>query len=150
MMKKWMIGLTLLLLAGCNTTQAPEGEVMDETSETVEEAGNQVENTLNEGENQESMAPEVEVTEIELNASNFTFGQDEIRVKEGETVRITINNTQGTHDFVIDEMEVNSGIIPEGESQTVEFTAWDTGSWEFYCSVGNHRQLGMKGILVVE
>ncbi len=149
-MKKWMIGLTFLLLAGCNSTQTPEGEVMDETSEAIEEAGNQVENALNEGENQESMVPEVEVTEIELDASNFTFGQDEIRVKEGETVRITINNTQGTHDFVIDELEVNSGIIPEGESQTVEFTAWDTGSWEYYCSVGNHRQLGMKGILVVE
>jgi uncharacterized cupredoxin-like copper-binding protein len=32
----------------------------------------------------------------------------------------------------------------------VQFVADKTGTFEFYCSVGNHRQMGMVGTLVVQ
>ena len=33
---------------------------------------------------------------------------------------------------------------------TAEFTADKVGSFEYYCSVGSHRSMGMKGVLKVE
>lgn len=54
------------------------------------------------------------------------------------------------HDFVIDELNVKTKIVKDGESETVEFTPDQTGTFEFYCSVGQHRQMGMKGTLIVE
>jgi cytochrome c oxidase subunit 2 len=144
-MKKWIILLPLILV-GCNVTPAvdesggsnPEGEVVEQEGQTQE------------GQADGGQGEEGEVVEVTLSARNFTFGQEEIRVKQGDRVRVTINNTQGTHDFVIDEFEVNSGIIATGSSTTVEFIAGEPGSYAYYCDVGNHRKLGMEGTLVVE
>ena len=36
-----------------------------------------------------------------------------------------------------------------GEEQTITFVADKTGGFEFYCSVGNHRAMGMVGTLIV-
>jgi plastocyanin len=33
--------------------------------------------------------------------------------------------------------------------EVIEFTADKVGSFEYYCSVGSHRQMGMKGVLKV-
>jgi nitrite reductase (NO-forming) len=73
-----------------------------------------------------------------------------MRVKKGDTVKITFTNNNGTHDLLIDEFKVNTGRIPAGESKTVEFVADKTGTFEYYCSVGQHRKMGMKGNLIVE
>jgi nitrite reductase (NO-forming) len=37
-----------------------------------------------------------------------------------------------------------------GETTSVEFVADKTGTFEYYCSVGAHRAMGMTGSLVVE
>lgn len=87
---------------------------------------------------------------ITVEAGSFYFKPNIIKVKKGEKVTITINNRGGFHDFYIDEFNVKSKTIPGGESTTVEFTPDKTGSFEFYCSIGNHRAMGMKGTLIVE
>lgn len=89
-------------------------------------------------------------TEVALTMSNFTFGQDEIRVKQGEKLVLSVTNSEGVHDIVIDELGVNSGIIPEGETQEVTIPTDQPGTYEYYCSVGQHRQLGMVGTLIIE
>ena len=71
-------------------------------------------------------------------------------VKKGDRVRITFKNSGGTHDFIIDEFNVATKRLNGGEQDAVEFTADKTGSFEYYCSVGSHRAMGMKGTLVVE
>jgi len=77
------------------------------------------------------------------------FSPNEITVNKGDTVRIKITNTKGTHDFKIDEFAVATSQINGGEKATVAFTADKAGSFEYYCSVGNHRTMGMKGTLTV-
>lgn len=89
-------------------------------------------------------------TTIELSMDNFSYSQKEILVNKGDLVTIKVTNTQGTHDFVIDELGLNSGIVPTGESKTFEFRADREGIYEYYCSVGNHRQMGMRGKLIVQ
>jgi cytochrome c oxidase subunit 2 len=80
----------------------------------------------------------------------FSFTPDEIRVKKGDRVKITFTNAAGLHDYTIDELNVKTKQLAVGESETVEFTADQVGTFEFYCGVGNHRQQGMVGNLIVE
>ena len=147
---KALLLLTPFILAGCNlwqTTSKTDDVMMEDGAMTKEGDDAMMEDeAMMEGEG--AMMEDSQT--VTLEAKNFTFGKDEIRVKKGDTVKVTINNSQGTHDFVIDEFGVSSGIIPTGSSKTVEFVADKAGSFEYYCSVGNHRQLGMKGTLIVE
>lgn len=88
--------------------------------------------------------------EFTVEGSPFRFVPNEIRVKKGETVRVTFRNMKGTHDFVIDEFGVRTNQIGEGEEEEVEFVADKVGTFEYYCSVENHRAQGMVGKLIVE
>jgi nitrosocyanin len=86
-----------------------------------------------------------------VSATNFRFTPSEIRVKQGDTVRITLtNNSTMPHDWKVDAFGAATKIIQGGQQDTIEFVANKTGQFEYYCSVGNHRQMGMKGTLIVE
>jgi|SRR3989344_20135 len=90
------------------------------------------------------------VKEFTVEGSPFKFVPNVINVKKGDTVRVTFKNVTGTHDFVIDEFDVRTNQIGEGEEEEVEFIADKAGTFEYYCSVGNHRAMGMVGKLIVE
>lgn len=91
-----------------------------------------------------------EVKEIVVTGSNFKFVPNTITVKKGEKTRIVFKNSDGMHNFTVDELGIATKNISTGEEDSVEFTADKTGTYEFYCSIGNHRQMGMKGTLIVE
>jgi plastocyanin len=92
----------------------------------------------------------VKIIPFSIEGGMYYFTPNEIRVKQGNRVRITFNNVEGLHDLVIDEFNARTKIIKAGESDTVEFLADKKGIFEYYCSVGNHRQQGMVGNLVIE
>lgn len=87
---------------------------------------------------------------FQVEASSFFFNPKEIKVKKGDKVKIVLNNKAGMHDWVLDEFNARTETIQAGQTAEVEFTADKTGTFEYYCSVGNHRQLGMVGNLIVE
>lgn len=92
-------------------------------------------------------------TIIELEMSNYKFSQDKIIVKAGQRVTLKLDNLEGFHDLVIDELGVVSDQIAAGAQTEVSFVVPENAvgqSYEFYCSVGNHRQLGMIGLLQIE
>lgn len=94
-----------------------------------------------------------EVREITIDGSNFKFSQKTITVKAGETISLTFKNLEGFHDFVIDELDVKTKQLKAGESEVVTFSIPPDASgleYEYYCSVGQHRQMGMVGTLVIE
>lgn len=131
-------------------TEAPTGDTATEADqqngqETAGETQNSAENT-----DTNSSIATGEVKEFALSAANFRFSESEIRVKRGDRVRIVFTNVEGMHDWVIDEFNSRTDVISAGESQTVEFVADKAGTFEYYCSVGNHRAMGMKGSLIVE
>ena len=90
------------------------------------------------------------IKEFVVEGSNFKFLPNKIKVKRGDKVRITFKNTGGYHDFNIDEFNLKTQIINTDQQETVEFMANKSGEFEYYCSVGNHRDLGMTGRLIVE
>lgn len=87
----------------------------------------------------------------ELVMNNFSFSKQSITASPGDTVTINLTNTGGTHDFKIDELNVQSKTISSGGTDTVTFTIPPdaSGSFEYYCSIGNHRALGMVGTLII-
>ena len=94
------------------------------------------------------MNPDVKTITIE--AGSFYYKPAEIRLKEGDKVKIEIKSVDMMHNFNIDELNVKSPLVKAGETSSVEFTADKTGEFEYYCSVGQHRKLGQVGKLVVE
>ena len=89
------------------------------------------------------------VKEFAIVGSNYAFAPATMTVKKGDTVRITLIGTGWNHDLRIDEFNVKTKIIKAGEQDVVEFFADKAGTFEYYCSVGSHRAMGMKGTLTV-
>jgi plastocyanin len=87
---------------------------------------------------------------VKMEAGNFYFKPNVIRAKIGQTVKVELAAVSMQHDFVIDKLGVKSALVPSGQSTTIEFIADTLGEFEFYCSVGDHRQQGMVGTLIVE
>jgi len=81
---------------------------------------------------------------------NFSFSETKLRVKVGDRVKIIFKNEDGFHDWVIDEFSARTPQIQTGTQAEVEFVASIAGTFEYYCSVGEHRAKGMKGNLIVE
>ena len=88
--------------------------------------------------------------EFTVHGGSYYFKPTQITVKKGDSVKITFMNDAGFHDFVLDGYNVKTDVIGTGKSQTVTFTADKVGSFPYYCSVSNHRAMGMQGTLVVQ
>lgn len=139
-----LIVFSLLLVIGLAVTRNKNNPA--DVNPTLSPAN---ETTL-EADDQTNPNPEGTVQEFNVKGSNYKFDIAEIKVKKGDTVKITVTNTEGMHDFVLDEFDAKTKILKEGDSETIEFVADQSGNFEYYCSVGSHRAMGMKGTLTVE
>ncbi|MDO8690659.1 MAG: cupredoxin domain-containing protein [Dehalococcoidia bacterium] len=90
------------------------------------------------------------VTEYHVEARQFSFAPNEIRVPAGTMVRLVVTSADVDHQLVL------TGITPErdtveGRVQTIEFTAWPPGRYEFGClTVCGTTHPHMGGSLMVE
>lgn len=149
-----------------NSSADPDNSVQDTDSDTTsEESTNNladeqtsVESTANEDAVQttEEAASDVDEStesvdkEFTIDAFNYGYSQEEIRVQQGDTVTINLTNSDGFHDWVVDEFDAATEQINASETTSVTFVADEAGTFEYYCSVGNHRQQGMVGNIIVE
>lgn len=93
---------------------------------------------------------DAEAKVFDIDGSNFAFSVKEIRVQEGDTVTINLTSADGFHDWNVDEFDAATTRVNTGETASVTFVADTAGTYEYYCSVGNHRAMGMVGTLIVE
>lgn len=77
-----------------------------------------------------------------------SYSVSELTVAAGATIAL-INDSALAHDFVIDDLGVNSGMLAGGETATVAIPADAAGEYVYYCSVPGHRAAGMEGVLTV-
>jgi len=87
--------------------------------------------------------------EFTVVGENYSFSPNQLTVKKGDKVKITFSDEGGFHNLAIDGYNEKTATIRTGNSAVVEFTADKAGSFAFYCSVGNHREQGMQGTLIV-
>lgn len=91
----------------------------------------------------------VTVKEFRVVGQSYSFSPATLAVNKGDRVKITFKDDDGFHDLRINGYEVGTERVNTGGEAIVEFTADKTGSFEYYCSVGNHREKGMVGTLTV-
>lgn len=150
-----IVGLGVLLLIGGGAFYLLSNKDNIQMNTTVNSTVNESMNTTSESGNTtdggDSATDEMtaSINTIEVTGSSFKFDPTEIMVKKGDTVRIVFTNSDGMHDFVIDEFDARTKVLKDGESETIEFVADQAGKFEYYCSVGQHRQMGMVGNLIV-
>jgi len=82
-----------------------------------------------------------------MESGNFLYKPSTFKAKVNQPVTINFTNS-GFHTFTIDELGVNQTIT--GSTGSVTFTPTKKGTFEFYCAIGNHKAMGMKGTLTVE
>lgn len=140
-------------------TSMMQDETMEESMEqtdTMEDGSMLQDESMMEGdasdsgamtEDESMMDENVKVVQVE--GGSFYFDPDTITVKKGQAVKIVLNSVDTMHNFVIDEFDVKTEIVQSGNTAEVTFTPDQVGEFEYYCSVGNHRALGMVGTLVV-
>jgi plastocyanin len=89
------------------------------------------------------------VKTFDISAGNYFFTPKTISVNKGDTVQLVVTNSGGFHDLKIDEFNVATPRMNTGDTQTVTFVADKTGTFQYYCSVGDHRAMGMWGTITV-
>ena len=117
--------------------------------------------------------PAQATTEITVEASDFAYKPASITVPAGEPVTITLDNVgKVEHDFVVEKINVTdlstSDLGPAahhmgeheadydlhffaraGDSETLQFTALEPGTYEILCTIAGHKEAGMVGTLIV-
>jgi Cu-Zn family superoxide dismutase len=87
---------------------------------------------------------------ITVTAHDIFFDPKEITIPADTDVTIIIpNEGAALHDFVVEELGIDAGNIPPGETVEVVINA-PAGEYEYFCSVPGHKAAGMLGTLVVE
>lgn len=137
------ITILTLALVGCNQAKVTP-ETANNTPAPGTEPGTVEEPAVN------NTTQDSQAVVFNLTGKNFAFSQTEIRVKEGDTVTIKFSSTEGYHDWMLDEFDAKTERVQAGDSAEVTFVAGKAGTYEYYCSVGNHRAQGMVGKLIVE
>ncbi|MGH9862753.1 MAG: cupredoxin domain-containing protein [Candidatus Acidiferrales bacterium] len=91
-----------------------------------------------------------EVREIPMTAKKYEYSPKEIRVKQGERVRLLITATDRKHGFQIKELGIKTE-LEKDKATAVEFVADKPGEYQFKCSVRcGFGHGGMRGTLIVE
>ncbi|PIY93208.1 MAG: hypothetical protein COY69_02860 [Candidatus Magasanikbacteria bacterium CG_4_10_14_0_8_um_filter_32_14] len=177
MKKAFFLGVVLLLVgAGCSTTAnitttpnkpadqpVEQTQVDDQNSDNVVGTQSSSTDSANDNDKRNGVGVDVEVktdlkvdmatvkeVEFTIEGKNISYNLKEMKVKKGDKVKVTFVNSEGFHDWRLDGYNVGTKQISVGQSETVEFIADKVGTFEYFCSVGKHRAMGMKGNFIVE
>jgi plastocyanin len=136
-----LLAIAATLLTGCG---ADDPDASAGTTTSASSAAETTESSSAAGGTSESESSETQA--IEVSSVDFSFELDEDTFSAG-TYEITLTNEGGaTHDLVVErdgEDVAASEQIGPGESSTFEVTL-EEGEYVFYCSIGNHRSMGME------
>jgi uncharacterized cupredoxin-like copper-binding protein len=79
---------------------------------------------------------------------NYRFEPAQLRVPDGRPVAFKfVNTSDGDHDFVIDQLDIHVS-VPSGRTR-VAVVDVPPGTYALHCSVGDHKDSGMVGRLMV-
>ena len=144
-----LLALALGLLTACGEDE-PESDAA--ATSTSESSASSTSSSSSPAESSASETPPAGQTQT-LAVDTIDFG---LELPDGDlaagTYEITLTNTgNATHDLVVErdgEDVGESEQIGPGETSTFEVTL-EEGEYVFYCSVGNHRQMGMEVAVTV-
>jgi plastocyanin len=88
-------------------------------------------------------------------SDNYEFYIDgvenpQIRVNLGDNVTIKFSSIEGSHSWNVAKLAARSKTVSTNESTTLNFIANIQGTFDYYCAVGRHQNIGQKGKFIVE
>lgn len=88
---------------------------------------------------------------VDVSLSEFVTEPSEIAVEPGSYTFHVVNDGQVVHALEIEGPtgEVETGDLQPGESADLDVDFQEDGVFELYCPVGDHRDRGMEGTIVV-
>ncbi|SFP90624.1 Plastocyanin [Geodermatophilus dictyosporus] len=161
-----VLALGLGLLSGCSddggtsvgaaTTSSHEGEHSESPSASASTEGTPSSSAAGGSAAPESAVPTSEAAPVEARAVTATEGEMYIELSEdsfspGEYTIEVVNEGNGTHDLVVERDGADiaaSDTIGPGQSTTLTVTL-EAGEYVFYCSIANHRAMGMATSVTV-
>ena len=75
-----------------------------------------------------------------LTAAEFTFSPSSLSVAAGDSFEFT-NNDEVEHNFSIDDADIDAD-AEAGESTTVDVSALEAGTYDFYCKYHKDQMTG--------
>ncbi len=131
-----LVAVALTALTACGGTDQSDAGGETTQAQTSESAPSSAAAPSAEGDVQTLTATEDDFS-ISLDQEELTAGEYEIEV---------VNDGGASHDLIIEqdgEDVAGTDIIAAGESATLTVTL-EPGEYVFYCSVANHRGMGME------
>jgi plastocyanin len=90
---------------------------------------------------------------LAVSETDFALDPADPTVKAGTVTIEATNDGQTTHSIEVEgpsgEQELEQELAP-GDSGTLEVDLSEPGTYEWYCPVGNHKEMGMEGEITVE
>lgn len=94
---------------------------------------------------------ETETREIRVGGDEYSFSPANITLEAGERIRLTFVNAGSLpHNLTVEGLGIATRTIGAGQSDSIEFTVEEGGTYTTFCSVGNHRAQGMEGTLEIQ
>jgi uncharacterized cupredoxin-like copper-binding protein len=90
---------------------------------------------------------------VDMEAVDFEFTPNDPTVKAGQVKFSLTNDGQTLHNLLVQGPSGDQELpmdIASGESGQLTMDLSKPGTYEFYCPVGNHRDLGMVGKVKVQ
>jgi len=90
---------------------------------------------------------------VDISETDFKLNPSDPKVKSGQVTFNVSNDGQTVHSLEVEgpngDQELQSDLSP-GQKGVLIVDLSKPGKYEFYCPVGNHKQLGMKGEITVQ
>lgn len=90
---------------------------------------------------------------VDISETDFKLNPSDPKVKSGQVTFNVSNDGQTVHSLEVEgpngDQELQSDLSP-GQKGVLSMDLSKPGKYEFYCPVGNHKQLGMKGEITVQ
>jgi plastocyanin len=130
------LALALGLLAACGDSSGDSSSAATTTSSSSSAAGS--------ASGSDSAAGQAQT--LSVSEADFSIKLDNSTLPAGDYTITVTNDGHATHDLVVEQNGsdvAKSDSIGPGESATVTVTL-AAGKYVFYCSIGNHRAMGME------
>ncbi|MDY6789507.1 MAG: cupredoxin domain-containing protein [Candidatus Nanohaloarchaea archaeon] len=83
---------------------------------------------------------------ITVEGTEYSYSPSSIELEKGQKVKVVFKNVGSiAHDIKFGKAGIKTEVIQAGKTDTITFTAPETGTYSFWCTVPGHRSAGMEG-----
>lgn len=154
-MKGFMIILILIVLAGSFYYLRVHGQLGvlkrglmgSPTGQTTPVKTSSSSGNMGEVKPSEKTSTEV-AKEIKVSMARLRFDPSTVTIKAGEKVKLTLFSDV-SHTYTIDRLGINF-VVDGGQTKSFDLRVDEPGTYDVYCAIPGHKEVGMVGKLVVE